>query len=71
MVRRGHHGEAKEKALTLDLSELSVAASGELITDGGGDGLGFGRETLEVGQDGKVKVTLQPNGGFVLALEQK
>ena len=67
----GINGEGKGKALTLDLSGVPVASSGELITDGGGDGLGFRRETVEVGQDGKVKVTLQPNGGFVLVIGQK
>jgi hypothetical protein len=66
----GINGEPEKKELTLDLSRLGGSgAQGTLITDGDGGNLSFRKETVRLGADKKLKVTLQPNGGFVLVLE--
>jgi hypothetical protein len=67
----GINGETTTKTLTLDLGELSVRGSGTLITDGEGGNLSFRQEKVHLAADGKLKVTLQPQGGFVMVLEQK
>ena len=67
----GINGETTAKTLTLDLGELSVRGSGTLITDGEGGNLSFRQEKVHLAADGKLKVTLQPQGGFVMVLEQK
>jgi len=67
----GINGEATGKTLTLDLGELPVRGSGMLITDGDGGNLSFRQEKVRLAADGKLKVQLQPRGGFVLVLEQK
>jgi len=60
----GINGEPVEKKLTLDLSQLSGAKTGQLITDGDGDRL-FTKQEVRLGADKKLDVTLKPNGGFV------
>jgi len=65
----GINGEATAKTLTLDLGELPVGGSGTLITDGDGGNLSFRQEKVRLAADGKLKVTLQPQGGFVLVLK--
>jgi hypothetical protein len=67
----GINGEATAKTLTLDLGELPVGGSGTLITDGEGGNLSFQQEKIHLAANGKLKVTLQPQGGFVMFLEQK
>jgi hypothetical protein len=64
----GINGEANEKSLTLDLSSLPGRAKGTLITDGGGDEL-FQRQPLNSTPEGKLDLTLRPNGGFVVEFE--
>ncbi len=60
----GINGEPVEKKLTLDLSALSGAKAGQLVTDGDGDQL-FAKQDVRLGADKKFDVTLKPNGGFV------
>lgn len=65
----GINGEAVKKELTLDLSSLDslgAGASGALITDG--DGQSFEHRQVSPGPGNKLKITLKPNGGFVLTL---
>jgi hypothetical protein len=64
----GINGEAVEKKLTLDLSQLSGAEAGQLITDGDGDQL-FTKQEVHLGADKKLDVTLKPNGGFVVVFK--
>lgn len=65
----GVNGEAAEKKLTLDLRELRPHGLGTLIADGPGGNLSFRRETISVGPDMKLEVTLRPRGGFVAVFE--
>jgi alpha-glucosidase len=65
----GINGEATERKLTLDLSELRVRGSGTLITDGGGGNLSFRQETVKPGSDKTLEVTLPPQGGFVMVFK--
>jgi alpha-glucosidase len=65
----GINGEATERELLLDLSELSGRGSGTLITDGGAGNLSFRQESVRLASDKKLKITLQPRGGFVIVLE--
>jgi len=67
----GINGEATGKTLTLDLGQLSVRGSGTLITDGEGGNLSFRQEEVHLAADGKLKVSLQPRGGFVLVFKQQ
>ena len=60
----GINGENTVKELSLDLSELGITGSGTLITDGIN---GLIEKTVPLGEH-PVKITLQPNGGFVLSL---
>jgi hypothetical protein len=62
----GINGEAAEKTITLDLSALPTAATGQLITDD--KGAAFTQKTVTLTPDRKLTVTLKPNGGFVLVL---
>ncbi|HEX7470867.1 MAG TPA: glycoside hydrolase family 97 catalytic domain-containing protein, partial [Verrucomicrobiae bacterium] len=65
----GINAEAAEKKLTLDLSELRIRGNGTLITDGSGGNLSFHQETVKLGRDKKLEVTLPPHGGFVMVLK--
>jgi hypothetical protein len=67
----GINGQSdKKEELTLDLSRLTgCGVKGTLITDGVGSDLSFRKESVELSADKKYKITLQPNGGFVLMLE--
>jgi hypothetical protein len=65
----GINGEATEKKLVLDLSELGARGSARLITDGGGGNLSFRQQTLSLGADRKLPLTIAPRGGFVIVIE--
>ncbi len=65
----GINGEASEKKLSLNLTELPVRTEGTLITDGDGGNLSFRRETVRVPTSGTLDFTLQPRGGFVMVFE--
>ena len=66
----GINGQPEKKELTLDLNRLTASGvKGTLITDGDGGNLSFRKETIQLGADKKFKITLQPNGGFVLLIE--
>jgi alpha-glucosidase len=65
----GINGEATGKTFTLDLGELPIRGSGTLITDGKDGNLSFRQEKVRLASDRKLKVTLQPRGGFVMVLE--
>jgi hypothetical protein len=62
----GINGENTAKELELNLSQLPVT-SGTLITDGDGGNLSFHQEDVKL-QNGKLKLTLKPTGGFVIVL---
>jgi hypothetical protein len=51
------------------LGELSVRSAGTLIADGDGGNLSFRQETVHPASDRTLKVTLPPQGGFVLVFE--
>jgi alpha-glucosidase len=59
----GINGENTAKTLELDLSFLA-GKKGVFINDGSED-LSFQQETVPVSSNGKVTVSLKPNGGFV------
>ncbi len=67
----GINGEATPKQLELDLSILKADGSATLITDGTGGNLSFQRETINLKSGEKLKITLKPNGGFVLQSNNK
>ena len=58
----GINGEAQEKTLTLDLSQLIARGEMKLIEDGPAGTLS--QSVLAAGKSGTLNVTLQPNGGF-------
>jgi len=62
----GINGEPRDRTLTLDLSELSPAASGFLLTDGPGQS--WVQQTVTLPDSGTFDITLKPNGGFALVL---
>jgi hypothetical protein len=61
----GVNSEQTPKTLTLDLTDLHVPSSATLITDGDGGNLSFRQQTVQLGRDRKLEVTLPPQGGFV------
>ena len=66
----GINGEAVEKTLDLDLSSVvSAAGAGEMIIDSGEAVQPFAQRKISVAPNQKLEVTLKPNGGFVLILE--
>ena len=65
----GINADDAEKTLTLDLRDVPCAATGRLVTDGGGDGLGFGERQIELGDGRTLAVTLRPRGGFVAVFD--
>ena len=67
----GINAEAGEKKLSLDLRRLGLKrkAVAKLITDGGDGNLSFAEQSVSIGADGKLEVTLVPNGGFVAVIE--
>ncbi|MFT3784385.1 MAG: glycoside hydrolase family 97 catalytic domain-containing protein [Nibricoccus sp.] len=78
MARRGEgrwyvagiNGEVESKALTLDLNRIAKAgAQGLLIADGEDGNLSFRKETVRLGADGKMTITLPACGGFVLVVK--
>lgn len=64
----GIHAGDQPLNLTIDLRELGVRGKAVLVTDGGGDPLGFGRQELEIPADSRLPLTVQPKGGFVLTV---
>jgi hypothetical protein len=62
----GIHAGDQPLSLVLDLRELGVQGKATLVTDGAGDALGFRKEEVEIPESGRVPVTLQPKGGFVM-----
>ena len=65
----GINAEAAEKKLTLDLTGLAGPGRGTLITDGDAGNLSFRQVPVQLSSGGKLEITLQPHGGFVLVLE--
>lgn len=65
----GINAGSTSRKLLLDLSELK-ATSGTLITDGDAGNLSFEHKPVKLGDDGKLEITLQPSGGFVLKMER-
>ncbi len=65
----GINGEDVARPLRLDLRILAPRMGGTLITDGDGGNLSFGRDSLAVGADEPLQLTLLPRGGFVAVLE--
>jgi hypothetical protein len=63
----GINAEAAEKTFSLDLSQMPP--NGTLITDGDGGNLSFRHEAVKLPANGKLDITLKPNGGFVLELK--
>jgi hypothetical protein len=61
----GVNSEQTAKTLTVDLKDLHLPSSATLITDGDGGNLSFRQETVQLGHDRKLEVTLAPQGGFV------
>lgn len=64
----GINAEKSERKFTLDLKELSAGKTGHLITDGAGENLSFRSETVTP-VDGKLELTIRPNGGFVIVMD--
>ena len=64
----GVNGQNTTQTVTLDLSELDGVSSGMLITDGSQGNLSFEKRAVKLSADQKLKVQMQPNGGFVVTL---
>jgi hypothetical protein len=60
----GINAEAEVKSLELDLSKLNIQKSGMMITDGDTNRT-FSQKEISP-ENGKLKVDIQPNGGFVI-----
>lgn len=68
----GINGQDQERALSLDLGELTGGGgfTGTLIGDGDpGRNLSFRRESVRLAADEPLELTLPPHGGFVLVAE--
>ena len=63
----GINGDSTQKAFDLDLSQFKMK-KGQLLMDGS-ENASFIEERLAFPADSKKKVTVKPNGGFVLVLE--
>ena len=61
----GINGDVTERKLDLNLSEIPIRGSGQLITDGEGGNLSFRQSTVQLSPNRKFEVTLKPHGGFV------
>lgn len=59
----GINAETAVKSLELDLSGLNISKEGSLITDGENN-RSFSQKTATL-ESGKLKIDIQPNGGFV------
>ena len=55
--------------LQLDVADLPVRGTATLISDGSGGNLSFRRQTVRLGADKILRITLQPRGGFVLVFD--
>jgi alpha-glucosidase len=62
----GINGEPTAKTVTLDLSRLNLGKPGRLIIDGDGGNLSFRQETIGLGADKKLELTMKPHGGFII-----
>lgn len=60
----GINAETTVKSLDLDLSKLNIQGEGIMITDGDTNRT-FSQKTITL-DNGKLKVEVQPNGGFVI-----
>jgi len=60
----GINAETTVKSLELDLSSLAISKEGAMITDGDTN-RSFSQKTVSP-ENGKLKVDIQPNGGFVI-----
>jgi len=66
----GINAEATSLPLAIDLSELGKIRTAKLITDGEERNLSFVEKTIKFsGDDKRLDVVLQPQGGFVLVAE--
>lgn len=65
----GINGEAAVRTLTVDLAGLSPKNTGTLIADGAPGNLSFRRETITLGANRQLALTLPAHGGFVLTLD--
>ncbi|SFE38393.1 glycoside hydrolase family 97 protein [Thermophagus xiamenensis] len=66
----GINGENIEKNLALPLPFLQGNKDARLITDGNDGIFSFAKEDIELAEDEKFEISLQPNGGFVLVVEE-
>lgn len=64
----GINGEAKEKKLSLDLSQLPVRRAGRMITDGPKGHLSFRSEPVPATKK-RLDLTMLANGGFVVVFD--
>lgn len=65
----GINADETPRVLTLELSALGAARHVRVITDGAPGNLSFREETIPLGADRKLKLTLAPRGGFVGVVE--
>lgn len=70
----GINGENEPKELSLDLTALTNAAKGMLITDAAAPTAGtpaasFEQKPITIAADRKLSITLKPRGGFVATVE--
>jgi hypothetical protein len=63
----GINAEETTRKLTLDLRELSVLATGTMITDGEGGNMSFKQTMLQMPADKRIELTIGPRGGVVMA----
>lgn len=61
----GINGDVTERKLNLNLSDVPIRGSGQLITDGEGGNLSFRQSIVQLSPNRKFEVTLKPHGGFV------
>ena len=60
----GINAEKSTREVSIDLKAFKVGSI-SAITDGGGGNLSFAQSQLQADSQGRVKMTLQPRGGFV------
>lgn len=61
----GINGDVTERKLNVNLNDLPIRGSGQLITDGEGGNLSFRQSMVQLSANRKFEVTLKPHGGFV------
>lgn len=65
----GINGEAAERKITINLSELQTRGNGRLIIDGDAGNLSFREQKIDFAKDKKLDITVRPNGGFVIVAD--